>query len=234
MAEGKQVTFSKGNLQYTRSTDTWSFAENQYNTIGAANMSADDLADKIDLFGWSGSIGSAKFGVSTSDDNNDYSGTFVDWGSNKIGNDATNNWRTLTYDEWDYLLESRTNASSLRGIAQVNGANGLILLPDNWTCPAGVTFKSGFSSESDVEAYGTHQTFTIDQWQKMETAGAVFLPTAVRIYSAVYNDNGGYWSATESDNDFAYYLTFSPNSVMMGIYDYTRFCGLSVRLVKDL
>ena len=34
----KQVTFSKGNLQYTQSTDTWSFAENQYDIIGEENI----------------------------------------------------------------------------------------------------------------------------------------------------------------------------------------------------
>ena len=44
----KQVTFSKGNLQYTQSTNTWSFAENQYDYLGQANIAidADILADK--------------------------------------------------------------------------------------------------------------------------------------------------------------------------------------------
>ena len=152
----KQVTFSKGNLQYTQSTNTWSFASAQWEMIGTDNVIGGSviseeygeakegtaLADKVDLFGWSTS--STNFGVSTSTDNNDYSGSFVDWGTNKIGSDAPNTWRTLTYDEWKYLLNTRTNASSLKGVAQVNGVNGLIFLPDNWTCPAGVTFKSGF------------------------------------------------------------------------------------------
>ena len=46
----KQVTFSKGNLQYTQSTDTWSFADNQYDYLGEANIAidADVLADKVD------------------------------------------------------------------------------------------------------------------------------------------------------------------------------------------
>ena len=62
VAEGKQVTFSGGNLQYTQSTQTWVFAEHQYDTIGNANITTGAegnkvLADKIDLFGWSGNTG---------------------------------------------------------------------------------------------------------------------------------------------------------------------------------
>ena len=231
----KQVTFSKGNLQYTQSTNTWSFAENQYDYLGEANIAidADVLADKVDLFGWS--TGATNFGVSTSKDNNDYSGSFVDWGTNKIGNDAPNNWRTLSYDEWSYLLNTRTNASDLRGVAQVNGVNGLIFLPDNWTCPAGVTFKSGFHSSYGVEYYAAYQTFTADQWSKLEAAGAVFLPAAgYRNGSNVYNvqNHGFYWSATEDYSSSAFSLLFSSGGASMR--GYHRSFGLSVRLVKDL
>ena len=244
----KQVTFSKGNLQYTRSSDTWSFAENQWDMIGINNMtgggvSSDPtygdskkgtaLADKIDLFG--GSTGTTYFGVSTSTDHDDYSGSFVDWGTNKIGNDAPNTWRTLSYDEWDYLLNTRSNASSLKGVAQVNGVNGLILLPDDWTCPAGVTYKSGFHSNYGEDYYAAYQTFTAEQWSKLEAAGAVFLPAAgYRFGWFVYcvQDHGYYWSATENDSFRAYYLDFRWNGASMG--DGYRLNGLSVRLVKDL
>ena len=245
----KQVTFSKGNLQYTQSTNTWSFAENQWDYIGTDNITGgsvssdptngdskygDALADKIDLFGWSTSA--TNFGVSTSTDReNGYSGSFIDWGTNKIGNDAPNTWRTLSYDEWSYLRYTRTNADALCGVAQVNGVNGLILLPDNWTCPAGVTFKSGSHSEYSVEAYGQYQTFSADQWSKLESAGAVFLPAAgYRDGSNVgYVQNDGYyWSATERDSNDAYCLYFYSDAAAMGIY--IRNYGLSVRLVKDL
>ena len=248
VAADKQVTFSKGNLQYTQSTNTWSFASAQYEIIGTDNVTGgsvssdptygdskygDALADKVDLFGWSTSA--TNFGVSTSTDNADYSGSFLDWGTNQIGADAPNTWRTLSYDEWNYLLNTRTNASSLKGVAQVNGVNGLIFLPDNWTCPAGVTFKSGFHSESSVEAYGQYQTFSADQWSKLESAGAVFLPVAgYRYGSGVYDvQRGGlYWSATEYSSYSAYYLFFDSYEAYM---DYNgRDNGHSVRLVKDL
>ena len=244
----KQVTFSQGNLQYTQSTNTWSFAENQWDYIGTDNVTGGSvtsdptygdskegtaLADKVDLFGRS--TGATKFGVSTSTDYDDYSSSFVDWGRNKIGNDAPNTWRTLTYYEWDYVVFGRPNASSLKGVAQVNGVNGLILLPDNWTCPLGVTFKSGFHGSYDVDYYAAYQTFTADQWSKLEAAGAVFLPAAgYRSGSDVYTVQyyGYYWSASVFDGYDAYYLLFRSDGARMS--NYVRCDGLSVRLVKDL
>ena len=244
----KQVTFSPGNLQYTQSTNTWSFASTQWEVIGTDNVTGGSvssdptygdskegtaLADKVDLFGWSTS--STNFGVSTFEDYDDYSGSFVDWGTNRIGNDAPNTWRTLTYEEWDYLRNGRSNASSLRGVAQVNGVNGLILLPDNWTCPSGVTFKSGFYNSYGVDYYAAYQTFTAEQWSKLESAGAVFLPAAGYRYGSdvgAVQYYGHYWSATENDSSRAYYLYFTSDGAFR-YYNY-RYYGLSVRLVKDL
>ena len=193
------------------------------------------MADKIDLFGWSGSDYN-NFGVSTSNTINDYFGSFVDWGSKQIGSDASNTWRTLTNDEWEYLLNTRPNASSLKGVAQVNGVNGLILLPDNWTCPAGVTFKSGFHSSYGTEYYAAYQTFTVEQWSKLESAGAVFLPASGGRYGTYVNyvQYYGYcWSATEDSSDSAYYLDFGSNGAGVGYFDECCY-GRSVRLVKDL
>ena len=244
----KQVTFSKGNLQYTQSTNTWSFAENQWDMIGTDNVkggsvSSDPksgdrkfgtaLAGKIDLFGWS--TRATNFGVSTSSDYNDYYGDFVDWGTNQIGADAPNTWRTLTYNEWYYLRYTRTNADALCGVAQVNGVNGLVFLPDSWTCPEGVTFKSGFHSICGADYYAAYQTFTAEQWSKLESAGAVFLPAAgIRLGSTVatVQCDGDYWSATEDDSFGSYGFAFYSCGADMG--GGRRDVGLSVRLVKDL
>ena len=248
VSSSKKIVFSPGNLQYTQSTDTWSFAENQWDYIGTDNVTGgsvssnqygdrkygDALADKIDLFGWSTSA--TNFGVSTSIDDADYSGSFVDWGTNKIGNDAPNTWRTLTNDEWYYLRKNRTNANDLVGVAQVNGVNGLIFLPDNWTCPSGVTFKSGFhSSYISVDHYAAYQTFTADQWSKLEASGAVFLPAAGSrdgsIVGSVQN-YGYYWSATEHDSNSAVCFYFRSDGAF--VFYNIRNYGRSVRLVKDL
>ena len=255
----KQVRFSRGNLQYTQSTQTWSFAEHQYDMLGTDNVdggtvqinsdygyyykNGNTLADKIDLFGWSGSTGSAKWGIATSQSNSDYSGDFVDWGTNTIGTDAPNTWRTLTYDEWYYLRWTRTNADQLIGVARINlnadgtkYANGLILLPDTWTCPAGVTFKSGFSDTYSVQAYADYQTLTLADWQKLEAAGAVFLPAlGYRRGSDVYcvQYGGNYWSATPYDSDSAGVFLFRSSGAFTGDYCYRSY-GQAVRLVQDL
>ena len=230
----KQVTFSPGNLQYHPANNTWRFALSQTECIGAPNSNISSTYNGwIDLFGWSTSA--TNFGVSTSTDYSDYSGSFVDWGTNKIGNDAPNTWRTLTYDEWNYLLNNRNNASSLCGVAQVNGVNGLVFLPDNWTCPAGVTFKSGFHSSNGVDYYAAYQTFITDQWAKLEAAGAIFLPAAGYRYGSYVGEVrlcGLYWSATEYDGGIAYCLLFLSGEARMDFLN--RNYGLSVRLVKDL
>jgi hypothetical protein len=248
----KQVAFSPGNLQYTQSTNSWSFASTQYEMLGVDNVTGGNtdfdsqdgnykegtaLADKMDLFGWS--TASTYFGVTTSENDDDYYGSFVDWGTNQIGNDAPNTWRTLTYNEWDYLLNTRSHASSLCGVAQVSGVNGLVLLPDNWTCPAGISFKSGFHNNNyNVEAYGQYQTFTAEQWAKLEAAGAIFLPvTGTRNASTVSGTNYSYyWSASENGSNseggcccFSFY-SMEANAIC----GYPRLYGMSVRLVKDL
>ena len=229
VSSSKKVKFSSGNLQYHPANNKWRFAESQLDYIGDANSNISSSYNGwLDLFGWSTSA--TNFGVSTSTNSNDYSGSFVDWGTNKIGNDTPNTWHTLTKDEWEYLLNTRTNATSLKGVAQVNGVNGLILLPDNWTCPSGVTFKSGFHYN-----YADYQTFTAEQWSKLESAGAIFLPvTGYRYGSGVsfVRSFGDYWSATEYDRTWVYYLDFDSDGAPMNYS--SRYFGRSVRLVKDL
>ena len=230
VSETKQVRFSRGNLQYTQSTQTWSFAEHQYDMLGESNMNWRTLADKIDLFGWSGNTATAQWGISTSSDDMDYSGSFADWGNNI--NDGDTLWRTLTRDEWDYLRNTRTNADNLVGIARINlndgkYVDGLVLLPDDWIRPTGITFKSGFIEA--FQDYAVHQKFALSEWQKMEATGAVFLPASgYRLSWGVQMVDGGYyWSAT-SPNCFIF---FSSDAY---IYHYNRSYGLSVRLVQDL
>ncbi len=239
VSEDKQVQFSTGNLQYTQSTQTWSFAAQQYEMLGTANIANGALADKIDLFGWSGSTSTAKWGIGTSTSNIMYSGDFADWGQN-IGGGTT--WRTLTKDEWMYVLNTRTNANTLKGVAHINltedgseYANGLILLPDNWQAPKGVTFKSGFASEQSIQAYADYQTLTLDQWQTLEKSGAVFLPAVgyriARDVSRVGN-YGTYWSASLYNENNASNICFYSDKAYKN--DGSCSYGRAVRLVQDV
>ena len=165
----------------------------------------------------------------------DYTGDFMDWGNNQIGKDAPNTWRTLSKEEFEYLIDGRPNAAQLKGVAEVNGVNGLILLPDEWVCPTGVAFKSGFASSGDEQYFAKYQSYTASEWQKMERAGAAFLPAAgYRRGSDVleYVSRGFYWTSTPNASAYAWLVDVNANLVSFG-YLGREFGGL-VRLVKDL
>lgn len=224
----KQIVFAPGNLQYTLSTNTWNFAKEQYEILGKANIEKDTLANHIDLFGWSANNTTAPFGVSTSTKPSDYAGTFIDWGRNTICGDAPNTWRTLTQDEWEYLLNKRTDAKKLHSRAQINGVNGLIFLPDDWICPQGVTFQPSASTYEQ-------QVITLEQWRKFEATGAVFLPAAGRRDGKSFKDinaHGNYFSATRKDNNYAEYLAFTDEKLYVDA-QLKLTLGRSIRLVRD-
>ena len=248
----EKVHFSKGNLQatYNGSSWSWSFATNQWDYIGdaAANTAITgngtvSTNGTVDLFGWS--TAATYFGIHNSTDYSIYSGDFVDWGTNAItnGGNEANAWRTLTKDEWVYLFYTRENAATLFGLGSVNGVNGTILLPDNWTLPAGASFTA--STTQGLADQGTyfsnssgnnfsHNTYTAEQWSVMESAGAVFLPAAgYRGGTGVYyvGSYGYYWSATPFVTNYAYYLDFGSSYLRPQYYGY-RSSGRSVRLVR--
>jgi hypothetical protein len=235
----QKVTFSPGNLQYHPKNKEWRFALNQLSYIGETHGDISDYDGWIDMFGWSGSTGSAKFGVSSSTTESDYSGDFVDWGTNRIGEHAPNTWRTLTKSEWEYLLDKRTNANALKGVACVNGINGLIVLPDEWECPDGMTFKSGLSTLTPVDenTYGKHQSISANQWAEMEQAGALFLPAAgayVRDPDIVYHsDFGRYWSSSVEFVNYVCGIYYHPGTLKFETH-LDRQERSAVRLVKDL
>lgn len=242
VGEAKKVVFSPGNLQYNMSTDSWNFAKSQLEFLGEKNDGVESGKGSgiIDLFAWTS--GQDPF-------IEDYDGgEFHDWGGNKIGNDAPNTWRTLASKEWSYMLKKRANSVALKGIACVDDVNGLIILPDDWNNPIGVNFRAGFSRKSgDPKYFGLHQTITIEQWQKMEKAGAVFLPASgARNGDELWGTHttGVYWSSTSAgklynpklwyDMYFAYYMAFVADdfTVDKGV-SWSLNC-VSVRLVKDV
>lgn len=242
----EQVRFSPGNLQYQASTDTWRFALNQYDVVGAnnANISASN-EDWIDLFGWatSGYAGcepyltstdASLYGIDESIDSTNY-----DWGIyNAISNggNSAGMWRLLSSDEWGYLLYERTGASDLLGVGCVAGVNGLILLSDDFVLPDSIEFRHAVASDSGEDLYRIVNDYTAVEWARMEAAGAVFFPAAgARIgkkvmYTAIA---GYYWSSTpfEYDTVSIYCMGFdSSRAVWEGLSNRTN--GRSVRLVK--
>ena len=155
---------------------------------------------------------------------------YYDWGIyNTIVNGGENNyhWRTLTRHELDYLLDWRQGHSEKRGKGTVNGVNGLILLPDNWTLPEGLTFVPGNDDWLN--------TYDVEQWTLMEEAGAVFLPAAgIRLSKFVGGVNyyGNYWLVNSDSGWAAFYYEF--NQDWEQLTTCLRYYGHSVRLVKDV
>ncbi len=207
VSETKTVAFSQGNLQYQAApTPIWRFATNQWDVVGSADLGnvyvdevkcnnaliADDYTGWIDLFG--GGTGDAPTKHTT--DKADYT-TFTDWGVNAISNggNAANMWYTLSAGEWAYLFNTRTDAANKKGQAVIGNINGVVLLPDEWTLPTGLSF-------TPTPKNWTTNVYTIEQWQKMEANGAVFLPLAGGRYNGTdvksQNKWGTYHSSTSS------------------------------------
>lgn len=237
--DGDQVRFSQGNLQYQASTNTWRFAEHQYDYVGSGNSSISTTYDGwIDLFGW----GTGSNPTLASTTNTDYSNTFTDWGDNAIsngGNTANSRWRTLTLDEWNYLFNTRTNTTNLStsdaryAKGTVNGVHGVILFPDGYTHPSDVTAPTGINLADNTGWNGNR--YSLAQWTAMESAGAVFLPAAgLRQGTTVSSegDYGFYWSSTFYQGQYssgAHAVYFY--GMQFGTNYYTRARGYSVRLV---
>ncbi|MBP3763712.1 MAG: hypothetical protein J6I49_07540 [Bacteroidales bacterium] len=160
-----------------------------------------------------------------------------DWGvHNAISNGGgqAGLWRTLTANEWRYLIQRDGKA----GLARVSGKGpGLVLLPDKWenpvSCPSfnpGVTYND----------YYTKNTYTAEQWADMEAAGAVLLSgPGMRLNGSNYYysyETGYYWSSTFVGNNGGntYALHFDEGSMAeIAIRNYSRHMGFSVRLVCD-
>ena len=252
IGENKKVRFSQGNLQYNASINSWRFAYNQSDSIRNSNPNVPSrFSQWIDMFGWGtsgyphGSVCYQPWGVSMN--NSDYHayGNYrlnlydndgkADWGYNAIingGNQENKGWRTLTKDEWSYLFFHRNTVSGIYySYARVNGVNGVLLLPDNWTI-------SNYSLNNVNQQVGDYcdNIISLSQWNVLEENGAVFLPAAGgRSGNSVSGTNatGNYWSSTHSYQTDAYNMRYdcaviNTNSV------YYRYCGLSVRLVQSV
>lgn len=282
---GDQVRFSQGNLQYQASTNTWRFAESQYDLLNTAEdmTCIDDYGHKyadvsllysstsndwIDLFGWgtSGYEHGAVCYQPWSTNNRDYhyyaygssscnlydqTGE-ADWGYNSIcnGGKMVNTWRTLAVDEWEYILFTRSTSSGIRFVkADVNGINGLILLPDDWDAN---TFVLYGINNTPYDVSFSNNVISASRWEILENAGAVFLPAAgdrEKTKAVFIGYCGVYWSSTNSSYDhyqhgaganqaycmvFVDYFNNEPYPATVFINGGSFSYGASVRLVREV
>ena len=157
-----------------------------------------------------------------------------DWGVyNQISNggNIVNQWRTLTFDEWWYVLNTRTTSSGIRyAKAKVNNVNGALLLPDDWSTSIYI-----LNNTNNYNASFSSNSLSASQWDVLEQHGVIFLPAAGgRDGTSGYNtDLGGeYWSASCDESETSSYVFFS-NQYLFVIRNNNRFYGHSVRLVHD-
>ncbi len=252
VSSSRQVWFSQGNLQYNASADTWRFAAKQSDYIGSDNSNVSQTySGWIDLFGWGTSgfnHGATYYQPWSTQDN--YSGYYAygnhyknlydetgqaDWGYNAISNGGNNvnHWRTLSVEEWRYVLNTRNTNSGIRyAKANVDGVNGVILVPDNWNAS---TYSLNNYNVANA-AYSTN-TISASVWvNTFESAGAVFLPAGGKRHKTSISDVGSwgnYWSSSYSNDFFASKTAFSNSLINPETNEY-RYDGCSVRLVYDL
>lgn len=234
VAEGKQVRFAQGNLQYNAVQDVWRFANNQYDVIGEANDNiGPDYDGWIDLFayGYSGYDGKEPWEIVMWPEEglgtnyiDPIAGTNYDWGVyNPISNGGNEAgiWRTPTFNEFYYIFHTRENADKLFAMATVAGVRGVILFPDSFTGVDGINIlmatDAGMFKYSDMSYYYTDDTEGVDhysdniydsgQWQKLEDAGAVFFPHCGYRNEGYYQTEPAlYWlSQSEMGNEPSYW-----------------------------
>lgn len=257
----KKVYFSQGNLQYVGNSNTWKFAENQWEYLGNNGQGGSSHVIIRDLFGWGTSgwnNGNTYYRPYDTDDSDgslygpvggygltgNYSNS--DWGvfnSISNGGNIPNQWRTLNKNEWEYVFNSRT-ASTINGIenaryvrAYVNGVRGVIIFPDEYEHPSDVSLPELINCSSYIStADWSRNSYDIYDWTKMESNGCVFLPAAGGRYNGsivLAGEYGFYWSVSSSGNYGAYYVYYCNDLFSASYSYYPRYLGFSVRLVQD-
>lgn len=258
-ADGTQVYFANGNVQYRASTSTWRFAEHQYDVIGDGNSSiSSTYTGWIDLFGWATS--GLKYGetfthsqpyTSTSNTNdykaydnlslnlndNDKDGS-ADWGGN-----FREGWFTPSKNQYEYIIGANRKVRFVDAngtihedfrysVVKVGDREGVLLLPDvfQWTSDMGL-----LPNENSTNA----TSYNTDQFKLIEKAGAVFLPCAGYREGTTYNSPAfaDYWTSTHYDDNWCYFFQFletqTTGRIVQINHDTSRSFGMAVRLVRN-
>ena len=252
---GGKVHFSRGNLQYLGSGPTYNFqfATNQFDIIGLdntppTNAGATPASAYRDLFIWYS--GSVQYGnqCARTTYTSTYSADLTNggWGElNKmhISNGGGENWRTLTMDEWNYLLQTRTcsrvgTTNNARFVhIMVNGIVGTIIFPDAYVHPSDVPVPARINSIL-ISATNPITNYNLQQFRKMELAGAAFLPAAGYLFDGSVQgikQIGFYWSTTRETTTKAKFaqLYVSGGTDLISATN-NRNYALPVRLVLDV
>ena len=238
-ANGKKVYFSKANLRFVgfnNNTGSWSFHENQVDAsyapdYGDNNIDIPSDESTNDRFAWGlyGNHGMYEddFPEITTNlskaDGNDWGCAFSETSP------EGDNWRTLTIDEWNYLFNGRSQQKRFLKVTlrlsdseMPNAVQGILLFPDDYVEPAGLTKTFTYNSNTSASTGSGYVVADADKFinapvytdptsnsYKMLAAGAVFLPAAgYRIqqwYQMYYCHQPGAYTAGLKWDAYGYY-----------------------------
>lgn len=260
VAQGTTVKFSKGNLQYDKETDKFSFMEHQYSTVETTDQDVgDDYASQniVSLFGWgtSGWNNGNHFYQPYNTSNSTYAYTVgfgygptngstytysltgdydnADWGvynKNKIEDGGDHAWRVLTKDEWVHVLNERITTSGHRYAKATVCDMAGVILLPDNWSDDTYSLNNYNTADTEYRS----NTIDLDGWATLEAAGCVFLPAAgIRIGTSVdaVGSDGYYWLSTCSNNRRAWSVYIYSDEFDLSTAE--RYSGYSVRLVFE-
>lgn len=218
-SNGDKVRFSKGNLIKT-GDNTYAFCDQQYHYTESNATAYLHTGQRS------------------------YSGLNI-----TNGGGSTNTWRGMrlgsTSDAgiFTYVPSTIPSRATYRwALVKVNGTGGIILFPDNFywpwdNIPEPADKNSGINNSTHPDWNGID--YTTAQWQILEEAGCVFLPS--------YNgdDQSRYWYTTvraegtrDEDDDYQYYIKFTNRSNTFSASNNSSTMGVgstnAVRLIMDV
>ena len=247
VSPNKKIRFSMGNLQFNAKKYEFRFADHQWDIIGEGNEKISPNYDGwIDMFGYgtSGYMGCQPYETSENGEaypNQHIADTKNDWGVyNPIvnGGNKAGLWRTLTGDEWTFLMNKRLNYAKLRTEACVNGVNGVIFLPDNFyenRVPLSLVCTRLTEEDKDKGYDYKSNILNLDQWSILEKAGAVFLPSAGERRGGKVNLFSVYWSYWSSSKGWTQYDdNRALNATIFSNCYHKAQEAIAVRLVQDI
>jgi len=241
-SNGTQVRFSQGNMYYDGNSNKFKFENNQCdfrhyngikNDVAVINgIKTTTPSGTVGSYYWSNDE-SVAYAVSYNDPSK--TGTDIFFTNAAITtprtdftvNGQTNVWRTLSNDEWAYLMGTRSQ-TNLYAKAMVNGIKGLIIFPDGYN---GTTSVEGIATVNAPKAVYPTASIAAATWTAMESEGCVFLPAASTRGNS--SDTAGrYWASSGRYAVSAYALYFeNSSSGVVPSYSTARNSGYSVRLV---
>ncbi len=170
---------------------------------------------------------------------------YYDWGVyNAISNggNQAETWRTLTEDEWRYVMFNRpgvtigTQSNCRFAPVKVNDVKGVIVFSEGFSWPSVSNIPTVFNTN---DANWNNINYSVSDWATLENAGCLFLPLSLwRYQNDLWHTNqfSFYWSTSRS---FQYgYEAYSAGELALydnGV-DFGWDCkgkGNCVRLVKE-